>query len=192
MSNELNLLRRALEAIPNGPAPEGVRSLLQDAWPEIIGSEQHKTTADKLSRIENLRWDRPILSFTIERHGGTVMGSTRAELHDWEVNVETGQARCGAGRYRQVGKRAAKLDVRTLVDEVIRLVESGADSPKLKWLSPIRFRMYAAQFIPDEGPQETIRRRRKRFSVALQEELKSLGWFKVSGKSSHVYEKLAE
>jgi hypothetical protein len=31
-----------------------------------------------LGRMEEVVWEPPILSFTVERHGGTVQGSSRA------------------------------------------------------------------------------------------------------------------
>jgi hypothetical protein len=45
-----------------------------------------------LYRAEDVAWTPPFLTFTLERHGGTVNGSSRAELHHWEVNIETGVA----------------------------------------------------------------------------------------------------
>jgi hypothetical protein len=42
----------------------------------------------KLSRMKDATWNPPILEFTIERHGGTALGSTRASLQRWEINMD--------------------------------------------------------------------------------------------------------
>jgi hypothetical protein len=49
-----------------------------------------------VSRAEELSWNPPILSFTIERHGATARGSSRAELHEWTVNLHEGTAHWAA------------------------------------------------------------------------------------------------
>jgi hypothetical protein len=39
-----------------------------------------------------LEWNDPILAFTLEQHGGTVLGSSRADLERWIVNLNDGTA----------------------------------------------------------------------------------------------------
>ena len=43
--------------------------------------------ASKLGRMEKVEWQPPYLTFSIERHGATVKGSTRAELQNWQVDT---------------------------------------------------------------------------------------------------------
>jgi hypothetical protein len=70
-----------IKARPGPVENTEVEGLLIECWGLLGGSSQEGTTADKLSgRIENLRWQPPYLLFQIERHGGTVMGSSRAEI----------------------------------------------------------------------------------------------------------------
>lgn len=58
--------------------------LLYSSWDEFSGSDAEGTTGYKVQgRMEKIAWEPPILSFQIERHGGTVLGSTRADLHTW-------------------------------------------------------------------------------------------------------------
>lgn len=45
--------------------------------------EAHKL----LSRMEQIVWEPPVLTFVIARHGGMVLGSTRAELQHWAVDL---------------------------------------------------------------------------------------------------------
>src|SRR4051794_38893680 len=68
--------------------------LLQDCWESLEGHDAEAMAAYKLDRIESLKWEPPNLSFVIERHGGTVMSSTRADLHEWKINVDEGKASC--------------------------------------------------------------------------------------------------
>ena len=85
-------------------------------------------TSFKLFRAENLHWDPPVLSFTIERHGATVLGSTRAELHEWKINMETLTAYFYKGRYRQLMLKSKKLDVKPIAARVCEAVQQGPAS----------------------------------------------------------------
>ena len=59
-----------------------------------------------------------MLSFRIERHGGTVMGSTCAEVQFWDVDLD----RCTAGirdvTHRQLVKTAPRHDVKALASAI--------------------------------------------------------------------------
>ncbi len=63
--------------------------------------------AGKLGRMEDVRWEPPVLSFRIERHGAMGVGSTRAELQNWRVDFDLKPAQCECSRgYRQALARA--------------------------------------------------------------------------------------
>ena len=65
-----------------------VFELVETVWDKFEGSGQTKMDVGKIGRDdspEDLTWDPPDLSFTIDRHGGTVMGSTRAERQTWTL-----------------------------------------------------------------------------------------------------------
>src|SRR5581483_8214593 len=63
--------------------------LLAACWNQFDGSQEGGVQGRKvIGRMEDVYWDPPILSFTVERHGGTVLGSTRAELQHWQVDLE--------------------------------------------------------------------------------------------------------
>jgi hypothetical protein len=124
-----------------------------------------------------------MLSFTLERHGATVGGSTRAELHDWEVDVEKGNAFCESShRYRQLYDRDSPLHVEPLVTEIVEMILAGKDDPKLKWLRErLNVRVLVGTFISGRYKQ-TEQGRRRRFRQALEFKLKAEGWEKVLGK----------
>ena len=86
--------------------------LLANCWHELKGAGETAMQARKLDRAEDVSWNPPVLSFTIERHGATVLGSSRAELHRWSVNMHQRTARCERGRYSQLLPTAPRPDVK--------------------------------------------------------------------------------
>ena len=51
-------------------------------------SEPSRTAIQALAgRMEDVTWELPLLSFTIERHGAMVLGSTKADAHRWTLDV---------------------------------------------------------------------------------------------------------
>jgi hypothetical protein len=67
--------------------------LLAGCWETLKGGSDTNMRAEKLWRIEEPSWVPPILEFSIERHGQTVNGSSRATVYRWSVNLEMGEAR---------------------------------------------------------------------------------------------------
>jgi len=164
--------------------------LISNAWGELHGSSANAMATHKLSRIEKPTWAAPYLGFTIERHGGTVMGSTRAELEQWDVDLDARTAvpseRVG---YRQLYPTAARLDVGQLAIEVAAAILAGADDPRLQWSSnKAAVRVLVSRVLPDAAAQ-TMRGRARRFNVALQAELAKVDW--LPGKQGGRYEKAA-
>jgi hypothetical protein len=102
--------------------------LLAKCWHELEGAGETAMTELKLDRAEDLRWDPPILSFVIERHGGTVLGSSRAKLHEWRVDLDRKTAHCERGRYRQLRPAAPKFDVKAPAARVVDAVTEGPTS----------------------------------------------------------------
>lgn len=95
-------------------------SLLAACWDQFDGGNAEGMEAYKLlGRMESISWNPPVLSFTIERHGGTVLGSTRADLQSWEVNVQNHSAICGAGGHRQLEPMQPKLNVKPIAEEIV-------------------------------------------------------------------------
>ncbi len=174
----MNELKSHLKTLTPGPIedPGEVESFLYDWWDEFIGSDAEAMNCDKLGRMENVSWNPPVLTFDIERHGGTVHGSSRAEIHQWDVNVESMNAFCSTGRFRQLTPRQPPLDVKPLVAEIAELIVGAVDDERVKQNKDGSVRVVIGKIIPDDGPKETVQSRRKRFRLALEEELKPKGW----------------
>jgi hypothetical protein len=67
-------LRPYLASIPPGPINDTgtLARLLADAWGEFSGDNGGIIPAKHLNRMEDVAWNPPPLTFTIERHGSTV------------------------------------------------------------------------------------------------------------------------
>ena len=66
-----------------------VEGLLAGCWDSLLLSDRGGMRPEKISsRLEKVNWDPPYLTFDIERHGGTVLGSQYAEIQSWKINVQ--------------------------------------------------------------------------------------------------------
>lgn len=172
--NDMKELIEYLGSIRPGPIKEEGENLeraLWSCWGEFDGT-QELDGYKLLHRMEDVRWQPPILSFVIERHGAAVLGSKYAELHQWTLNLETRQANVSV-----VGKQAvfpidSKLNVRPLAEEVAQLIVNHVEDERLKWNKDNTVRVYIGDVIPATNKQ-TAAGRRKRFHKA-QDELLSV------------------
>ena len=175
-------LRLYLQALPAGPVTDtaALVKVLQACWHELDGSSQSKMEAWKLDRMEDVEWQPPELSFTIERHGGTVLGSTRADLQSWTVNLDRHEASSFVSRFRQLSPRDKPLKTGPLVAEIVAAITSGSDDDRLYWLNArSEVRVLVREFIGGDY-KRTVAGRRKRFSRGLEQALKEHGWSKAA------------
>jgi hypothetical protein len=80
LRGEYGTTYRVFKIDTKGPISDAseLETLLKECWYEFEGADDTKMWPSKLTgRMEDITWDPPILTFKIERHGGTVMGSTR-------------------------------------------------------------------------------------------------------------------
>jgi hypothetical protein len=187
----MNRLRMLLQDTEPGPIADAssLEGLLAGCWEQFTGGEAQGMKGDKLlGRMTDVTWKPPMLSFVIERHGGTVLGSSRAELHRWEVNVESRDAVCLPGRFRQLKPTQPRLNVLPLAEELCGLIRRRQDNPRLVWsqgrqIVSVRIRVV----IPDQGPKQTVAERRRRFTNVLRERLEAIGWVRAEGKAHHTF-----
>lgn len=194
--NYLSLVR-LMANIPSGKIESNsdisseIERTLYEVWSSLDGVGEGGMAPYKLlGRMESIVWAPPFLSFKIERHGGTVMGSVYGELQNWVVNVDGCTVRLDGVGKRLLGKRQPPLDVKPLVAEIVALIADGCEDDRLKWKNKNqRVQVQIGKIIPDNVIMQTLIGRRKRFSTRLQEALAQLGWQKVSGPH-HTYEKI--
>jgi hypothetical protein len=178
----LKELTNFLAAIPPGPvpAPGDLERLLADSWHDFTGDDGGMTGDKLLGRMEQVVWEPPILTFTIERHGGTVNGSSRASLQEWTLDLENMTARCAEDRFRQVHGRQPRLDVRPLAEEVAKLILLRREDNRLKWYEDGRVRVLVGKVLPDDSAvTQTLAGRRKRFRETMARRLAVEGWREV-------------
>lgn len=180
-----------LQSLESGPIDNmsaEITSLLATAWDSFAGNNETKMAARKIHRAEKLCWYPSILSFEIERHGGTVMGSTRAEIQRWEVNLKTLEISCETVSHRQIEPMDRRLDTKRLAAEVAALIVSNSEHVLLKWLGTDKVRVNISEVIPQTYVRTTTSRR-KRFRKQLTAELEKQGWEPVLGTAPNTYQK---
>ena len=174
-------LRQFLAELSPGRVPSNMQTelvqLLQDCWPMFSGSAEEGMEAYKLQRMEDLEWHPPSLAFTIERHGGTAMGSSRAELQSWFVDLDRRVAECQVTGYRQLYPRAAGVNVKPIADELATLVISGSQDERLQWSAGGHVRVRSGKIFGTHFvPKQTLQGRRERLVKAMEECLAPHGW----------------
>jgi hypothetical protein len=183
--NGLSELRKYLKSTPTGElsATESgcVTQLLCNAWPNlrITAGDANLEPWKLLGRTENLTWNPPLLSFEIERHGATVMGSTKAHVYPWLIDLEQCTATMGWPTMRQVGFRDAPLKVQAIAEEIAACILAGKADPRLKWKTDTNVRVLISDVISTTN-QQTTSGRRRRFRVALEVLILSHGWTRKS------------
>lgn len=183
MTTALHKLASELTRLPVGPiSDEGtVRSLLYDAWDDLFITNHGGFERSKhIGRAVNLTWDPPCLTFDIERHGGFVQGSSRADIQSWRVDVQGNSATYVCSRSRQMRSASPRMDMEPIVAKVKASISEKSDDPSITWLDEerSRFKLNIAQIIPNKGPTETVRARRKRLIRDLEKVLGAVGWIK--------------
>jgi hypothetical protein len=123
------LLKKHLFALAPGEIAEtgSVTALLAGCGHEFVGAESQRIHAGKLGRMEGVSWAPPVLSFRTERHGAVGMGSTRAELQNWRVDLDRKTAKCERSRsYRQALPRAEGVRIEPVARELAESISAGA------------------------------------------------------------------
>ena len=191
MSDQRLRLQQYLDSVPFGAITDTdtLIPLLKNAWPEFDGSDRCGMKNDKLTRIENVRWDPPYLEFTIERHGGTLLGSSRGELQHWMIDIIKGIARTSTSGYRQLHRPQHPLDVKPLMERVVTAI-NGRDDSCLVRRPKGSVQVRVGMLIPESSAaKQTVTDRRRRFRSELNERLATVGWYPVTGHHPYTYER---
>jgi hypothetical protein len=158
-----------------------IAALLATCWHEFTGADLERMHAGKLGRMKHLRWEAPVLSFTVERHGGMGMGSTRAEHQRWQVDLDRRTATCERSRsYRQVLARTSAIRIEPIARELADNIIAGRADERLEWQGAQTVRILAAKVFPSgSGYMQTVTGRRKRLRETLERLLSENGWREI-------------
>lgn len=180
MVAKMQRLLEYLRSIPTGKVANAdeLALLLVDCWGEFDGAYAEGIEPYKLlGRMEDISWNPPILSFSIERHGRTVMGSTRAELQRWNIDLATLSATCGIGGHRQLKPMQPKLNVKPIAEEIVGLILRRQQDSRLKWNADGSVQIVIGNIIPaDSAVQQTLAGRRRRVRLEVERGLTNHGW----------------
>jgi hypothetical protein len=138
MSKVQELLAHLNSEITPGPVvpTDPLCKALAACWLELDGNEDTGMYPKKLvpDLLEDVRWEPPRLTFVMERHGGTVLGSTRAEVYTYTVDLQERTVTSETHRrYRQLSPRVKPLDTQQICDDVAAQVIGGKKDSRLKW-----------------------------------------------------------
>lgn len=178
-----------LDSMGPGPIKKNIEDLeraVWNCWGEFDGTQEMEGYK-LLHRMESVRWQPPILTFVIERHGATVLGSKYAELQKWELNLDTGKATVSGFRKRLVFPLSSRMNVRPYAEEIAGLIMNQKEDDQLRWNKDGSVRVKIGEVALWGTNKQTIAGRRKRFRKALDELLSVSGW---KPKRPNVYERI--
>jgi len=157
-----------------------LEELLAECWDEFVGDYGGMEPQKLLGRMEDVLWRPPILEFVIERHGGTAMGSSRAELQLWKVDIERKTVTMQVYDYRQTRLRQATLNVRPIAKEIVQLILNCKNDDRLKWHEGGRVQVLTGRILPEgSAVQQTLIGRRKRLRSEIIRQLTEHGWREI-------------
>ena len=174
-----NDLLNHLATLPPGPIIDtgDLARLLADVWHEFSGDDGGMEGRKLLGRMEHVAWNPPLLTFNIERHGGTVLGSKRANLQEWALNVEEKTVTCVEARRRQLSPMQPRLDVGPIAEEIASQIVNRQEDHRLKWYADGRVRVLIGKILPEGSVvKQTLAAHRRRFWAVMKERLAEQGW----------------
>lgn len=147
------------------------------AWDDLIRDDGGMEGYKLLNRMEAVAWNWPVLSFRIERHGGAMMGSTRAEVQRWDVDVEKKTATLGKIGWRQQRPMAARSNIKGLVKEILDAIRTGRQDERLTWHGDAEVSVKTRVIYPEKSAfRRTLEGRRKRLREGIASALLEEGW----------------
>lgn len=191
LDNDWQQLVAYLRALPAGKIEDArmLERLLASCWDALDGSGAEGMSERKLlGRMEDVRWEPPRVSFMIERHGATVLGSTRAALQSWSIDIDAKTADChDRASHRQLIPRAKPLRVGPIAEEIFSVIMRGEDDPRLKWMDDrcrVRVNLSAAVGASVLASKQTVQGRARRLRDRLILLLAQASWKRLGTRGA--------
>jgi hypothetical protein len=172
-------LHEHLAHLPPGPvaANNGLDRMLADCWNRFGGDDGGMAGYKLIGRMEQANWQPPVLSFVIERHGGTVCGSTRAELQHWSLDFDRMTATITKTGHRQFEPMAPQTSIKATAKEIAELILNGQQDARLQWREDGSVRMLVGVIYPHgSGFKRTGEGRRRSLRKQLETIRRDHGW----------------
>ena len=184
-----------LIGLPPGDVTDikALEAILARCWHCFTGGEIVGMAGYKLvGRMEQVSWQPPVLSFVIERHGAPTLGSTRAELQHWEVDLEKHIATLTGTRPRQIRPPQAPIrraEMESLAGQIASLIEDRTEDDRVKWNADGTVHVIVSKlFARDLAARATVESRRRRFANKLETVLATRGWQALGGNRFRRFE----
>ena len=155
-----------------------VEGFLAEHWNQLVKVVDGGMQGFKVvGRTEKMEWQPPVLSFKIERHGGTAQGSSRAELQHWQLDTADCVATFNGDSYRQKRPKNPILDIESIAREIAQLILEPREDDKLQWISSSKVKILWASILGGQYvPRATLEGRRKRLRKAVLRLIEPQGW----------------
>ena len=175
MTDPIHGLREVL-AVPT-PPDRAIEAHLAQAWDALAGDDGGMVSRKLHGRMEAVVWNPPMLTFQIERHGATVLGSSRAEVQEWTVDLEQRTKSVVVVGRRQFQPTQRRMNVMPLAEELANAIQGGRQDPRLKWEGFGQVRLLMNNVLPaGSAVKDTLAGRRKRLREAVAALLAPAGW----------------
>lgn len=159
-------LRSFLAGMQPGAIQEAsdLEHALADCWDEFDGDPGGMGAYKLHGRMEKAEWQPPVLTFQIARHGGAALGSSRAAIQSWTLDIELGTREWCQSGHRQIRRMQPRLSVKPLAEEIARFIRNRQEDPRLKWYEDGSVRVLIGQILPEgASSRQTCAGRRSRF-----------------------------
>ncbi|TWU09891.1 hypothetical protein [Allorhodopirellula heiligendammensis] len=184
---------RLTDEVLRGMTKQQAKEHVITNWEDLSGSSEEGMAQYKLhGRMDKISWNSPILTFSIERHGGLVMGSSRADVHYWKVNLKECTAEIERKSYRQIDKMAPRVRIAPIVDEIVAALLSGSTDERIEWKENGEAHVLTSKqlFPGSSGYSETVGGRRRNFRDKLKTRLAEVGWTCEHGRGIEICTRL--
>ena len=155
-----------------------VEGFLAEHWDQLVKDADVGMQGFKVvDRTEKMEWQPPVLSFKIERHGRTVLGSSRAELQHWQLDTADCVATFNGDSYRQKRPKNLTLDIESIAREIAPLILERREDDRLRWTRSGKVKILSDRILGGQSvPTETLEGRRKRLRKAVLRLIEPQGW----------------
>ena len=187
--SSLSVLRRFCNTLLCGPVADvhSLELMLGPIWDTLPSDDPSMTGNKLLNRMERPIWNPPVLVFRIERHGAASLGSSRAEVQEWTVDLERMTTTVNIVARRQVRPPQQGFDVKPVAAELCNAIIAGNQDDRLKWEGDSKVRVLIGKVLPEKSAvKDTLAGRRKRLRDELTRLLVQARWKPVR---PNVYER---